>query len=74
MIGVRFQVGSEINRIRTIGFKAKDIGTHSVRSGAAMAMFLDNVPIFLNMLARRWSSDAFLKYTRKQVMDLRKGT
>ena len=34
-----------------LGFKAEDIGTHSIRTAAAMAMFLDNVPIFLIMLA-----------------------
>ena len=49
------------------GFKCSEIGTHSLRSGAAMAMFLDNVPVYTIMMIGRWSSDAFLKYIRKQV-------
>ena len=44
-----------------LGFKPKDIGTHSNRS-AAMAMFMDNTPVYMIMLMGRWSSDAFLKY------------
>ena len=50
-----------------LGFTASEIGTHSIRSGAAMAMYLDNVPIFTIMLIGRWKSDAFLAYIRKQV-------
>lgn len=50
-----------------LGFKIKDIGTHSIRSGAAMAMYLDEVPVYTIMLIGRWSSDAFLRYIRKQV-------
>ena len=43
-----------------------EIGTHSIRSGAAMAMFLGGC-VFLIMMIGRWSSDAFLRYIRKQV-------
>ena len=32
-----------------------------------MAMYLDEIPFFTIMLIGRWSSDAFLKYIRKQV-------
>ena len=45
------------------------IGTHSIRSGAAMAMFLGGCPVFLIMMIGRWSSDAFLRYIRKQVKE-----
>jgi hypothetical protein len=45
-----------------LGFKTHEIGTHSIRLGAAMAMYLTGVPIFTIMLLRRWSSDAFLCY------------
>ncbi len=48
---------------------ATDIGTHSIRSGAAMAMFLGKCPVFLIMMIGRWSSDAFLRYIRKQVKE-----
>ena len=56
-----------------LGYKSSEIGTHSMQSGAAMAMFLDNTPVFLIMLVGRWSSDAFLKYIRKQVLETCKG-
>eukprot|EP00978_Attheya_sp_CCMP212_P036539 scaffold166591_cov28-Attheya_sp.AAC.1 len=32
-----------------------------------MAMYPDGVPVFTIMLMGRWSSDAFLKYIRRQV-------
>eukprot|EP00957_Ditylum_brightwellii_P006553 496665-Ditylum_brightwellii.AAC.1 len=38
-----------------------------------MPMFLDNVPVFLIMLMGRWSSDTFLKYIRKQVLESSRG-
>ena len=50
-----------------LGFKPRQIGTHSIRSGAAMAMHLAEVPVYTIMTIGRWSSDAFLRYIRKQV-------
>ncbi len=47
--------------------KPHEIGTHSIRSGAAMAMYLGGVPVFAIQIIGRWSSDAFMKYIRKQV-------
>jgi hypothetical protein len=44
-----------------------DIGTHSIRSGAAMAMYLGEALVYSIMMIGRWSSDAFLRYIRKQV-------
>ena len=32
-----------------------------------MAMYLSGEPVFTIMLIGRWSSDAFLRYIRKQV-------
>ena len=32
-----------------------------------MAMYLNGVPVYTIMLLGRWSSDAFLRYTLKQV-------
>ena len=32
-----------------------------------MAMFLDDIPVYTMMMIGRWSSDAFLRYIRKQV-------
>ena len=52
-----------------LGFKKEDVGTHSIRSGEAMAMYLGECPVFMIMLIGCWSSDAFLRYIRKQVME-----
>jgi len=38
-----------------------------------MAMYLGGVPIFTIMLLGRWSSEAFLRYIRKQVQEFSKG-
>ena len=51
----------------TLGIKREEIGTHSIRSGAAMAMYLGECPVYVIMMIGRWSSDAFLLYIRKQV-------
>jgi hypothetical protein len=51
------------------GLPAMDIGLHSMRSSAAMAMYLNAIPVFTIMLLGRWSSDAFLRYIRKQVIE-----
>ena len=54
---------------KALGFKASEIGTHSIRSGGAMAMYLatPQIPTYTIQLIGRWRSDAFLKYIRKQV-------
>jgi hypothetical protein len=56
-----------------LGFTSDQLGLHSARSGAAMAMFLAGVPVFTIMLLGRWSSDAFLRYIRKQVREFSSG-
>jgi hypothetical protein len=55
-------IGSE-----TLGFEPHEVGTHLLRSGAAMEMYLGEVPVYTIMLMGRWSSNAFLRYIRKQV-------
>ena len=45
----------------------KEIGTHSIRLGAAMAMYLRGCSVFLIMMIRHWSSNAFLRFIQKQV-------
>jgi len=52
-----------------LGIRRSEIGTRSICSGAAMAMYLVGVPVFSIMLIGRWSSTAFLKYIRKQVQE-----
>ena len=51
------------------GLNRKDIGLHSIRSSAAMAMYLNGIPVYTIMLLGRWSSDSFLRYIRKQVTE-----
>lgn len=50
-----------------LGFESTDVGCHSIRSGAAMALYLGHVPVLTIMIIGRWKSDAFLRYIRKQV-------
>ena len=53
----------------TFGYAAHEIGTKSLRSGAAMGLFLMNHPVHKIMILGRWSSDAFLVYIRPQVLE-----
>ena len=50
-----------------LGFGPMEIGAHSLRSGAAMAMYLIGVSALTIMIIRIWQSDAFLLYICKQV-------
>jgi hypothetical protein len=51
------------------GFSPDEIGNRSLRSGAAMALFLKNHSTAKIMILGRWSSDAFLVYIRPQVLE-----
>ena len=50
-----------------LGVKAEQVGTHSQISGAAMAMYLGECPVYTITMIGRWYSDIFLRYIRKQV-------
>jgi hypothetical protein len=52
-----------------LGIKREEIGTHLIRSGVATAMYLGECPVYTIMLIGRWSSNAFLQYICKQVME-----
>jgi hypothetical protein len=52
-----------------LGILNDEIGTHSIRLGLAMAMYLGKCSVYTIMLIGRWSSDAFLQYICKQVME-----
>jgi hypothetical protein len=56
-----------------LGYKAKDIGTHSIWSGAAMALVLSHHAAWRIMLAGCWQSQAFLIYIREQIPQFSKG-
>jgi hypothetical protein len=51
-----------------LGFSADEVGTHSLRSGGAMAMKLSGAEDSTIRLIGRWKSDSFLKYIRRQVL------
>jgi len=53
-----------------LGIKKEDVKTHSIRLGAAMTMYLGECPVFMIMLIGCLSSDAYLRYIRKQVMEV----
>ena len=53
-----------------LGIKKEKVGTHLIRLGAAMAMYLGECPVYSIMLIGRWSSNAFLQYIRKHVMEI----
>jgi hypothetical protein len=52
-----------------LGISREEIGTHSIRLGAAMATYLGECPVHTIMLIGQWSSNAFIWYIRKQVME-----
>ena len=52
----------------TFGFGPADIGNKSIRSGAAMSLFLNDTPVPKIMILGRWKSRAFLDYIRPQII------
>ncbi len=58
---------------RRLGFEAADIGTHSIRSGAAMAMYLAGVKVETIQMIGRWRSRSFMRYLRIQVPETTRG-
>ena len=62
-----------VNNTTGLGFTGKDVGTHSVRSSLAMALYLAKRPISTIMLIGRWCSDALLLYIRRQVQEFSTG-
>jgi hypothetical protein len=56
-----------------LGYRPADVGTHSIRSGAAMALVLSGHAAWRIMLAGRWKSSAFLVYVREQIQAFSRG-
>jgi hypothetical protein len=56
-----------------LGLKAEDIGTHSIRLGAAMAMYLAGVKVETIQMIGRWRSRSFMRYLRIQVPETTRG-
>ena len=55
---------------KVFGFDPLQIGNKSLRSGAAMALFMTNHTPDKIMMVGRWRSLAFLDYIRPQVLEL----
>ena len=58
---------------QTLGFKAAEVGCHSIRSSFAMFLYIQQIRTDRIMLQGRWKSDAFLLYIRPQVAAFSKG-
>ena len=54
---------------RAYGIEPREIGTRSIRSGAAMALFMKGHSVERIKILGRWSSDAFMVYIRPQVLE-----
>jgi hypothetical protein len=54
---------------KVFGFDSEDIGTKSIRSGAAMGLFLANHSTERIMLMGRWESQAFLVCTCPEAIE-----
>jgi hypothetical protein len=52
-----------------VGYSSNQIGNKSIRSGCAMALFINDTSVPMIMMAGRWSSDSFLVYIRPQVLE-----
>jgi hypothetical protein len=64
----RIRVAVSTIGIEKLGFGPDEVGNHSPRSAGAMALFLGGTPVYAIMLQGRWSSDAFMRYIRKEVL------
>jgi hypothetical protein len=53
----------------TFGFDLHEIGNKSIQTGAAMALFLQNISSDRIMILGRWDSEAFLVCIRPQVLE-----
>ena len=59
--------------VERLGFSHKEVGTHSIRSGFAIELYLAKVYPETITIIGRWASSAFLRYICIQVSDNRKG-
>jgi hypothetical protein len=68
----RLRLGVTLIGKDELGYGPEEVGLHSLRSGAAMSMYLQGIPVYVIMLLGRWSSDAFLRYIRRNVQEFSK--
>ena len=67
------QLRHTVDTMSGLGFTGKDVGTYSIRSSFAMALYLARREVSTIMLMGRWSSDVFLLYIRRQVQEFSRG-
>ena len=53
----------------SLGFRASEVSTHSIRSSTTMALLLSRVDVSVIMLLGRWKSASFMRYVREQVLE-----
>jgi hypothetical protein len=64
------RLNCEVNGlVKGYGCAPNDLGTRSIRSGAAMGLFLMDHSVEKIMILGQWSSDAFMAYIRPQVLE-----
>jgi hypothetical protein len=56
-----------------LDFKAKGVGLQTLRNGALMVMYLNNIPVYTIMLIGWRNSNAFLRYIHCQVKEFSDG-
>ena len=60
---------SRLGGKRIFGFEPSEIGNKSIRSAAAMSLFLKDIHPTRIMILGRWKSTAFLEYIRAQTLE-----
>ena len=56
-----------------LGITPEEVGTHLVRTSFVMSLILGGTLVFEVMLVGQWTSDAFIRYVREQILELSKG-
>jgi len=51
----------------TTGYKEEDVGSHSLRSGGATALYINGFDAMAIQRAGRWTSDTFMMYIHSQL-------
>ena len=62
-----------VDNMNGLGFIGKEVGTYSIQSSLAMALYLAKRPVCTIMLIGRWYSVAFLLYVRRQIQEFSAG-
>ena len=55
---------------KSYGFEPHELGARSIRTGAAMALFMRHKDPTTTKILGRWKSDAFMEYIRPQVLEM----